>query len=98
MEMSTELVAATALSAGNLALLALLAYVWIQNYRRFKTPLVLGLLAFSLVLALENAVAISFFFSSGMLYAADPTVERVVVALRGLQFLALCFLAYVTWK
>lgn len=98
MEMTTEIVTATVLSAGNLVLLAFLAYVWIQNYRRFQTPLVLGLLAFSLVLVVENAVALWFFFSSGMLYVSDPFVERVVVVLRGLQFLALCFLAYVTWK
>ncbi|MEY7849376.1 hypothetical protein AB7C87_09270 [Natrarchaeobius sp. A-rgal3] len=96
--MSTEITAATVLSAGNLALLAVLTYVWVQNYRRFKTPLVAGLLAFSLVLALENAVAIYFFFSSGMLYASDPVVQQVVALLRGLQFVALAFLAYVTLK
>ncbi|WP_369729153.1 hypothetical protein [Natrarchaeobius versutus] len=98
MAMSTEITAATVLSAGNLALLAVLTYVWVQNYRRFKTPLVAGLLAFSLVLALENAVAIYFFFSSGMLYASDPVVQQVVALLRGLQFVALAFLAYVTLK
>ncbi|MFP8953260.1 hypothetical protein ACLI4Z_09855 [Natrialbaceae archaeon A-arb3/5] len=98
MGMSTEITAAAVLSAGNLVLLAVLTYVWVQNYRRFKTPLVAGLLAFSLVLALENAVAIYFFFSSGMLYASDPTVQQVVALLRGLQLVALAFLAYVTVK
>lgn len=96
--MSTELTAAVVLSGGNLLLLAALTYVWAQNYRRFKTPLIAGLLAFSVVLAIENAVAIYFFFSSGMFYAADPSVERVVIVLRGLQFVALAFLTYVTLK
>ncbi|WP_049929186.1 hypothetical protein [Halopiger goleimassiliensis] len=96
--MSTELTAAAILSAGNLVLLAVLTYVWVQNYRRFRTPLVAGLLAFSLVLALENAVAIYFFFSSGMFYASDPTVQWVVALLRGLQFVALAFLSYVSLK
>ncbi|WP_263020988.1 hypothetical protein [Natronobiforma cellulositropha] len=98
MAMSTELTAAAVLSGANLALLVVLTYVWLQNYRRFKTPLVLGLLAFSAVLALENAAAIYFFFSTGMFYASDPTVQGVVALLRGLQFVALCFLAYVTLK
>ena len=98
MAMSTELTVATVLSGGNLLLLSALGYVWLQNYRRFESPLVLGLLAFSVVLAIENAVAIYFFFSSGMFYAADPTAQRVVTLLRGLQFLALGFLAYVTLK
>lgn len=96
MAMSTEITAAAVLSGGNLVLLAALTYVWVQNYRRFKTPLVAGLLAFSVVLALENAVAIYFFFSSGMFYASDPIVQQVVALLRGLQFVALAFLAYVT--
>lgn len=98
MAMSTEITVAAVLSGGNLVLLAALGYVWVQNYRRFGTPLVAGLLAFSLVLALENAVAIGFFFSSSMLYASDPIVQQVVALLRGLQFVALAFLAYVTLK
>ena len=98
MAMSTAITAAAALSGGNLVLLAALGYVWVQNYRRFRTPLVAGLLAFSLVLALENAVALYFFFSSAMFYASDPIVQQVVALLRGLQFVALAFLAYVTLK
>ena len=98
MAMSTEITVAAVLSGGNLVLLAALGSVWVQNYRRFKTPLVAGLLAFSLVLALENAVAIYFFFSSGMFYASDAIVQQVVALLRGLQFVALAFLAYVTLK
>lgn len=96
MAMSTELTVAAVLSGGNLLLLGVLTYVWAQNYRRFQTPLVLGLLAFSVVLALENATAIYFFFSSGMFYASDPLAQRVVTLLRALQFVALCFLAYVS--
>lgn len=96
--MSTEITIAATLSGGNLVLLVALGYVWAQNYRRFRTPLVAGLLAFSVVLAIENAVAIYFFFSSGMFYASDPIVQQVVALLRGLQFVALAFLAYVTLK
>lgn len=96
MVMSTEVTVATALSGGNLALLGVLTYVWVQNYRTFRTPLVLGLLAFSLVFVLENLVVIYFFFAEAMLYGYDPIVHRVMLALRSLQFAALLSLAYVT--
>lgn len=96
--METEIMVATALSGGSLILLGLLTYVWAQNYRQFRSPLVLGLLAFSVVLAIENAVAIYFFFTPGMFYAGNLPAQQSAVILRGLQFIALCFLSYVTIK
>jgi hypothetical protein len=33
-----------------------------------------------------------------MLYASDPTAQQFVVALRGLETVALAFLTYVTWQ
>ena len=98
MAITTEVTIATALSGGNLVLLGVLTYVWAQNYRRFRTPLVLGLLLFSLVLMLENLVAVYFFFAEAMLYGYEPIVHRVMLVLRGLQFLALVSLVYVTLK
>ena len=96
MSATTEVTIATTLSGGNLVLLGVLSYVWAQNYRTFRTPLVLGLLVFSLVLMLENLVAVYFFFAEQMLYGYEPIVHRVMVALRTLQFLALLSLVYVT--
>jgi hypothetical protein len=92
MAMSTTLLAATALSGLNALLLVTLSVVWLRNYRTFESPLSLGLLAFALVLLLENGVAIYFFFSSSALYAMDPGVQTTVAAMRGLQFVALVFL------
>jgi hypothetical protein len=46
----------------------------------------------------ENATALYFFFSMKMLYSGDPTVQFAVAVLRGLQFLALVFLTWVTMK
>ncbi|WP_245575985.1 hypothetical protein [Haloplanus natans] len=68
------------------------------NYCAFGTPLTLGLVAFAFVLAVENVVAIGFFLSSGMLYAADPGAQIAVLAMRALQFVALASLAYVTMR
>ena len=98
MSITTEVTIATAFSAGNLVLLGVLTYVWLQNYRTFRTPLVLGLLLFSLVFMLENLVVVYFFFAEEMLYGYQPIVHQVMLLLRGLQFIALLSLVYVTVK
>ncbi|WP_299330758.1 hypothetical protein [Haloplanus sp.] len=98
MNMTPLLSVAAVLSALNIGLLATLLVVWGRNYRRFGTPLTLGFVAFAGVLAVENVVAIGFFISSGMLYAADPAAQTTVVAMRALQFVALGFLTSVTLR
>ena len=98
MAMNSLTLAATALSGVNIVMLAALVVVWARNYRTFRTPLILGLVAFSTVMLVENAVAVYYFLSMRMLFTADPTVQRVVFALRALQLLALAFLTYVTMK
>jgi hypothetical protein len=96
--MSTPLLVASVLTGLNSVLLAMLAAVWLRNYRRFRTPTVLGLLAFAVVLLVENAVALYFFFDMRMLYATDPSVHTAVVVMRALQFVAIALLTYVTMK
>ncbi|QLH77719.1 hypothetical protein HZS55_10585 [Halosimplex rubrum] len=98
MAMGTWLTVATALAGLNALLLVALGVVWLRNYRTFGTNLILGLLAFAGVMLLENLVAIYYFFSMQMLYAADPVAQQAVVVLRALQFLALLFLTYVTMQ
>lgn len=95
---SLPVTVATAFSAGNALLLSVLASVWIQNYRTFRTPLIMGLLVFSLVFLLENLVAVYFFFGEGYLYGTDPHVQQVVMVLRALQFVALVALSSVTLR
>ncbi len=98
MAMTTQILAAGALSLVNAALLAVLTLIWLRNYRTFRTPLVLGLVAFAVVLLIENLVAIYFAFTTSMLYAATPAVHTVVAVLRALQFVAIAILLVVTWK
>lgn len=98
MTITTEITIATAVSGGNLVLLGILTYVWLQNYREFRTPLVLGLLVFSAVFVVENLVAVYFFFAEGMLYGSEPHVQQAAMILRIFQFLALLSLVYVTLK
>jgi hypothetical protein len=98
MEMSTWITIASGLAGLNVLLLAALGFVWLRNYRQFRSPLVLGLLAFSAVMLVENLGAIYFFFSMGMLYSDSVLAQQFVVALRGLETVALAVLTYVTWQ
>jgi hypothetical protein len=83
----------------NSALLAVLAAVWLRNYREFGSTLLLGLLGFSAVLLVENLVSIAFFFNSmRTLYAMDPLVGRVVLGMRVLELLAVSLLTYATLR
>jgi|APHM01.1.fsa_nt_gi hypothetical protein len=87
---------AVGLAVVNLALLGVLITVWLRNYRTFRSPMLLGLLLFAGVLAVENVVAIGGFLSTEMIYAGGKTAMYTLVGLRGLQFLALAFLTVVT--
>jgi hypothetical protein len=98
MAMSNTILAASAMAAVNVLLLGTLTVVWARNYRTFGTSMIAGLVAFAVVMLLENAAAIYFFFSMKMLYSGDPQVQQVVAVLRALQLVALAFLTYVTMK
>ncbi|WP_336327545.1 hypothetical protein [Halovenus sp. HT40] len=99
MAMGPPTIAGIAITAVNSVLLAALAVVWFRNYQQFRSTMVLGLLAFSVVWLIENLVAIAFFFSSmAMLYSTDPLVGQVVLGMRILELIAVGFLAYVTLK
>jgi hypothetical protein len=96
MAMGPEVMIGAGLAAINAVLLAILTVVWLRNYRTFQSNMVLGLAAFGAVLLLENLVAVYFFLSMHMLYANDPLVGQVVLAMRSLEFLAVVCLTSVT--
>nr|WP_267639597.1 hypothetical protein [Haloarchaeobius amylolyticus] len=98
MAMGQTLAIASAFAAINVVLLAVLTAVWVKNYRTFRTSLTLGLIAFAVVLLLENATALYFFFSMQMFYGESAAVQQSVAVLRGLQLVALVFLTWVTLK
>ncbi|MFB6250367.1 MAG: hypothetical protein ABEI27_01555 [Halobellus sp.] len=89
---------AAALSVVNVALLVVVSVVWGRNYQTFQSPLTLGLLGFAAVLAVENLVALFFFFSMGMLYTGSTLAQQTVLAMRGLQFVAVVFLTFVSMR
>jgi len=93
------MITAAAVVAGlNSALLLPLVGVWIRNYRTFGTGLVGGLVLFAVAMLVENAMAIYFFFSMASFYSGDPGVQKVVLVLRGLQFVAIASLSYTTLR
>ena len=96
MAMGTSLSVASLLAGLNVVLLLVLIVVWARNYATFRTTLVLGLLAFAIVMLVENGAALYFFFSMRSLYAMEPGVEQFVLLLRSLQFVAIAILTYVT--
>ena len=96
MAMGSTLQVASALAGLNALLLLVLIGVWARNYATFRTTLVLGLLAFAVVMLLENAAALYFFLSMRSLYAMEPGVEQFVLLLRSLQFVAIAILTAVT--
>jgi hypothetical protein len=96
--MGQTLAIASAFAGINVVLLAVLTAVWVRNYRTFRTSLVLGLIAFAVVMLFENATALYFFFSMEMFYGNSATVQTAVAVLRGMQFVALLILTWVTLK
>lgn len=93
----SALTIAVGLSALTAILLCVVTAIWIDNYRTFKTPLALGLLAFCLVLLLENLVILYFYlFTEEMLFIDGSNVETLVVVMQVLEFLAVAIFTYVS--
>ena len=96
--MQPQIQLASLLAGVNLVCLLVLTAVWARNYRRFRTTLVLGLLAFAVAMLVENALALYFFFSMQSFYSGDPHVQQAVLVLRALQLVAVGTLTYATLK
>jgi hypothetical protein len=96
--MQPQIQLASLLAGVNLVCLLVLVAVWARNYRRFRTTLVLGLLAFALAMLVENVLALYFFVTMQSLYSGDPHVQQAVLVLRALQLVAVGTLTYATLK
>lgn len=94
----TWVTTAMALAGVNILLLGTVGFVWLTNYREFRTPLLLGLVGFAAVMLVENVMTIYSFIQWGSLYADSMFAKQFFTGLRGVQFFALTLLNYVTWK
>jgi len=90
--------AAITLAVMNILLLGTAGFVWLSNYRRFRTSLLLGLVGFAAVMLAENVMTIYSFIEWGRLYADSMFAKQFFTGLRGVQFLALVSLNYVAWQ
>lgn len=96
--MQPQIQLASILAGVTLVCLLVLTAVWARNYRRFRTTLVFGLLAFAVAMLAENALALYFFATMQSLYSGDPHVQQAVLVLRTLQLVAVGTLTYATLK
>ena len=86
----------------NILLLAVLIYVWGQNYYQIRSKHTLGLLVFALLLFGENAIALYFYSLDPLLSAwfstqvPDPAWQAMM-ALHSFETVALAVLAWITW-
>ena len=89
-------------TTANVLLLVGLTYVWLNNYRQFRSKHTLGLSVFALLLLAENALALYVYLLHARLVhwfatGVPPLAWQAMVALHLLELGALLFLAWVTW-
>lgn len=88
-------------TAVNLVLLAGLAYVWGRNAANFRTKHTYGLVTFSLLLLMENALALYVYTFDPRLRAwmegSIPLAQGAMMALRVLELGALLVLSWAVW-
>lgn len=78
----------------NICLLLVLLYMYLKNYRDFKTKFTFGLVAFSLLLLLQNVLFTALLLSyQGF---RGPDMGSPIFFLNIIEFFALCILVYVT--
>lgn len=87
-------------AALNIALLAVLTYLWGRNYLQFRSKHTLGLSVFALLLLVENAATVYVFAIeptlSNWIANTAPIAQRTVTILKILESAALAVLTYVT--
>jgi len=80
----------------NILLLLFLLSVYLNNYRQIKTSIGLGLIIFSALLLMQNAMAVYFHFAMVDYYSVAVMGHAAILS--ALQTVALAVLAWVTWK
>ncbi len=86
----------------NVAFVILLVGFYFQSWRRVRSSLSLSLMSFAIFFLIQNGVIIVFWY---VLYGLVPSAQAIVVAaapylvaINGLESLALANLVRVTWR
>lgn len=94
--------AALLAAAANLVLLSALGATWLGTYRQVGASHTLGLLVFAAVLLVQNALWLYFYGLHpgfiGWFVNAGTDVQAGLMALCGLETLALVVLVRITWQ
>ncbi len=81
---------------GNICLLIVLLYLYLRSYRDFKSKFTFGLVAFALLLLLQNVLFTGFLLTyEGF---RGPGMGTPIFFLNIIEFFALSILIWVTWK
>ena len=81
---------------GNICLLIILLYMYLGSYRDFKSKFTFGLLAFALLLLLQNILFTGFLLTyQGF---RGPGMGTPIFFLNIIEFFALSILIWVTWE
>ncbi len=81
----------------NLVIIALLLYVYAKNFRYIKSKYNMGLLIFSSLFFIENALIMHLGIFQWPVIASDIIVSHIVL-IDIIQLFGLLVLLYVTWK
>ena len=85
------------ISALNMIILALLLYVYIENFRHIRSKYNVGLMIFSILFFIENALILHLGLFQWPAIANDIIVFHMAV-INFIQFFGLLVLLYITWK
>ena len=81
---------------GNICLLLVLLYLYLRSYRDFKSKFTFGLVAFALLLLLQNVLFTGFLLTyQGF---RGPGMGTPIFILNIIEFFALSILIWVTWR
>ena len=84
------------LSIVNIILILGLVYVYVKSLAKVKSGFTVGLLIFTFLFLVQNAVCLYFAATMMPYYAAG--VESYVLVLTGMQTAAFAVMNYITWK
>jgi len=85
------------LAIASVAVLLVLLYVYVSNFRAVRAPLSLGLIIFASLFLVENLAAIYFYVTMSEGGFGAP-VAMPMLALNAVELLAFATLFYVSWR
>lgn len=99
--MGVWLDAASAATALNLVLLAVLLAIWGRNYLEFRSKHALGLSVFAVLLVAENSLSLYYYVIdpqvAGLLNQAAPIAGRAMMLVQVFELAAILLLTWITW-